>query len=67
MAFSPSEERRSLYPCARKEIELSCSKIRKGIEARRRDCASKREERPAPEMRIGFPVLIAIAIVLELR
>lgn len=57
MASSPSEERRSRYPCPRKVNEASRSKIRKGMEERRRDCASKREQRPAPEMRIGFRVL----------
>jgi hypothetical protein len=62
MASKPSDERRSLYPWARKENELSRSKIRKGILARRRDCASKREARPAPEMRIGFWVLTAIML-----
>ena len=52
MALKPSEESRSLYPYARKEIELPRSKIRKGMEARRRDRASKRDARPAPEMMI---------------
>ena len=63
MALKPSEERRNLYPCARKESELSRSKIKKGMEARRRDRASKRDERPAPEMMIGFWVLVGLVIV----
>lgn len=63
MASKPSVDRRSLYPCARKEIELSLSKIWKGIEARRRDCASRREERPAPEMRMGFRVAAMFDVV----
>ena len=42
--------------------EVSRSKIRKGMEERRRDCASKREARPPPEMRIGFRVVVAIVV-----
>lgn len=67
MASSPSEERRSLYPWARKEIEASRSKIRKGMEARRRARPSNREERPAPAIRIGFWVLGGAVMLLELR
>lgn len=65
MASKPCAESRSLYPCARKEIELSRSKMRKGMEARRRHRASKREPRPAPEMSIGFRVFMGMVMMLE--
>ena len=67
MASKPSEERRNLYPCARKEIDASCSKTRKGMEARSRACASNSEHRPAPEMRIGLRVLLAMVVMAGSR
>ena len=36
------------------------------MEERRRDRASKRDERPAPEMRIGFRVLAAIVMAVKI-
>lgn len=63
MASKPSLDSRSRYPCARNEIELSLSKIWKGIEARSSDCASSKDERPAPEMRIGFLVAAMFDVV----
>ena len=63
MELKPSEESRSRYPCARKESELSRSKMRKGMEARRRDRPSKRDARPAPEMMIGFWVLMGMVMM----
>lgn len=56
MASSPSAERRRRYPWARKVNEASRSKMRKGMPERSRDRASKREQMPAPAMRIGFSV-----------
>ena len=47
-------------------MEASRSNMVNGMEARRRDCAKRREERPAPEIKIGFCVFRAMAILIPI-
>lgn len=44
-------------------MELSRSKTMKGMDARRRDWARRRDERPPPEMRIGLRSAAAMMTV----
>ncbi|KFY24197.1 hypothetical protein V491_02247, partial [Pseudogymnoascus sp. VKM F-3775] len=60
MASRPSEERRIRCPWDRKTGEESRSKIKKGMALRSRECARRREQMPAPEMRTGLRGIAAI-------